>query len=67
MFRHFEGIVNAVQVSDRWIIAHLNSLSMDRSNQPSINGFLSYRIDEDPIFRRTSTFSTLWRRMEYLQ
>ena len=67
MFRHFEGIVNAIQVSDGRIIAHPNSLSMDRSNQPSINGFLSYRIDEDPIFRRTSIFSTLWRRMEYPQ
>ncbi len=52
LFRHFEEIVNAMQVSDKRSIAHLNSLSVDHVNQSNMNRFLSSRIDDDLIFQR---------------
>jgi len=52
LFRHFEEMVNAMQVSDKRSIAHLNSLSVDHVNQSNMNRFLSSRIDEDLIFQK---------------
>ncbi|MHB1741346.1 MAG: transposase family protein [Thermoplasmataceae archaeon] len=51
LFRHFEEIVNAMQISDKRSIAHLNSLSLDHVNQSNMNRFLSSGIDEDLIFQ----------------
>ncbi|MHB1469997.1 MAG: transposase [Thermoplasmataceae archaeon] len=51
LFRHFEEIVNAMQISDKRSIAHLNSLSLDHVNQSNMNRFLSSGIDEELIFQ----------------
>jgi hypothetical protein len=51
LFRHFQELVSAFQLSGKRSIAHLNSLTLDHVNQSNMNRFLSARIDEDLVFR----------------